>query len=89
MGEDVDDEDDVPTTLRGVAAETLDVESEAVEEEMNDGETIVRMNKLDGVVGAVKSSDEVEKRDDYGQIGFRQRANRYKLADELAHLVED
>lgn len=86
--EDREDEEDEPTTLRGVAAETLEVEPEEVKEEITAGDTTDRMNNLDDVVGAVKSSDEVEKRDDYDQIGFRQRANRYKLNDELAHLTE-
>lgn len=85
--EDGDDEDDVPGTLREVAAEALEVKPEAVEDEMTSGETIERMQSLDDVVGAVKASDEVEKRDDYDQIGFRRSANRYKLADGLAHLV--
>lgn len=85
-----DEEDEnKPTTLREVAAETLEVDREEVEDEMTDGETIERMQSLDDVVGAVKSSDEVEKRDDYDQIGFRRSANRYKLSDELVHLAKE
>lgn len=84
---DEEDEDDEPTTLRGVAADELGVDPEDVEAEMTNGETIERMQGLDDVVGAVKASDEVEKRDDYDQIGFRRSANRYKLSDELAHLA--
>lgn len=82
-----EDEEKDPTTLRGVAAEALEVKREEVEDEMTDGGTIERMQSLDDVVGAVKSNDEVEKRDDYDQIGFRRSANRYKLNDDLAHLV--
>lgn len=82
------DEDEESTTLRDVAAETLEVSEGEVEDELTDpDDPIERMNRYDSVVKAIKNSEHVSRTRNYDEMGWRNSALRWTLS-ELGEAVE-
>ncbi|SFC67080.1 hypothetical protein SAMN05444422_1144 [Halobiforma haloterrestris] len=71
--------DDVPTTLREVAAAALDVEVPLEDALTNPTDHIERIIRFDDVVTAVIESDEVGRGRAYEPMGWRNAANKWVL----------
>lgn len=75
-------EEEQPETLRSVAAEALEVDEPDVEQKLREpSDPIERMNQYDGVVKAIKRSDEVSRGRNYDEMGFRSMALRWTLSE--------
>ena len=72
-------------TLRSVVAETFDLSPDGVERFLRRGDQVAKLNRA---VDAIEESPEVEKRDTYGRIVFRNAAYRYRLTEKAVKLVE-
>lgn len=72
-------------TLRSVLAETFDLAPERVERYLRRGDQV---DKLNSAVDAIEESSEVEQRDDYGRIVFRNAAYHYRLTEKAVEMVE-
>lgn len=80
QGNDGDEEQS--ETLRSIAADALEVDEPAVERELQEPtDPIVRMTQYDGVVKAIKRSDEVSRGRIYDEMGFRSMALRWTLSE--------
>jgi len=80
-----EDEKETNKTLRSVAADALDVDESAVEEELQEpSDPVERMNRYDKAVKAVKASDAVERNRDYDEMGWRNMALRWTLSQRAA-----
>jgi hypothetical protein len=73
-------------TVRRVVADAFDLAPDGVEDHLRSGDQV---NKLNDAVDAIEDSPEVDKRDDYGRIVFRNTAYRYRLTEKAVELVED
>lgn len=71
--------DDVPTTLRAVAAAALDVEIPLEDALTNPTDHIERIIRFDDVVTAVIESDKVSRGRAYEPMGWRNAANKWVL----------
>lgn len=76
---DEEDTDDVPTTLRAVAAAVLDVEVPVEDALTNPTDYIERIERFDGVVSAIIENDEVSRGRGYEPMGWRNTANKWVL----------
>lgn len=71
-------------TIRSILATEFDIEPERVVEHLQSGDPV---NRLNTAVNAIKSSEEVEKSEAYGQILFVSPAYRYRLTEQAMELV--
>ena len=81
-GAEVDDDEDtdnVPTTLRAVAAAVLDVEVPVEDALTNPTDYIERIERFDGIVSAIIENDEVSREREYEPMGWRNTANKWVL----------
>jgi len=74
-----EDPDDVPTTLRAVAAVAVDVEVSLEDALTNPTDHIERIVRFDDVVTAVIESDKVSRGRAYEPMGWRNAANKWVL----------
>lgn len=74
-----EDPEDMPTTLRAVAAAAVDVEVSLEDALTNPTDHIVRIVRFDDVVTAVIESDEVSRGRTYEPMGWRNAANKWVL----------
>jgi hypothetical protein len=82
-----EEDDELSSTLRGVAANALGVARQGVESELTDPEDpIERMNRFDTVVKAIKNSEEVSRRRNYDEMGWRNSALRWCLSERAARM---
>ncbi|MFC6975098.1 hypothetical protein ACFQL1_11190 [Halomicroarcula sp. GCM10025709] len=82
-----EDGDDIPETLRDVAAEALDVDAQNVEKTLtNPSDPVVRMNRYDSVVNAIKENERVSRNRNYDEMGWRNSALRWSLSERAAHI---
>lgn len=72
-------------TVRTVVANEFDVMPEAVEQYLRKGDQV---DKLNDAIEAIEDHDDIETRDNYGKIGFRNVAYRYRLTEKAVGLVE-
>lgn len=72
-------------TIRRVVANTFDLAPEGVEDYLRHGDQVKKLNKA---IDAIEDSPEINKRDDYGRIVFRNTAYRYRLTEKAVELVE-
>lgn len=80
--DEIEDEgnlDDAPTTLRAVAAATLDVELSVEDALTNPTDHIERMVRFDDMVSAIIESEEVSRGRAYEPMGWRNAANKWVL----------
>lgn len=74
------------STVRGVVADCFDLAPDAVEGHLRrPGDKVDRLNE---VVEAIEEEDDVDARDDYGEIIFVNRAYKYRLSVAAARLYE-
>ena len=71
-------------TCRTVVGSALDLEFDDVENYLRTTDEVVEV--LNTAVEAIEDSDEVEIGDDYGEILFINRANRYRLTERAVRL---
>ncbi|MDL0135001.1 hypothetical protein [Halobacterium salinarum] len=71
-------------TIRSILAAEFGIEPERVVEHLQSGDPVDRLNTA---VNAIKSSEEVEKSEAYGQILFVSPAYRYRLTEQAMELV--
>ena len=84
-GDEVAVTDGGEPTLRGILADEFDIIPTAVEQYLQGGDHV---EKLNAAVEAIEDSDTVAARDDYGKIIFRRGAYRYRLTEEQANRYE-
>jgi hypothetical protein len=72
-------------TIRATVADTFDYEPAAVEEQLRIGDPL---EKLNDAVQAIQEEDDLETRDDYGEIVFINQAYRYRLTPKAVRLYE-
>lgn len=72
-------------TIRSVLAEHFSIVPEAVENRLRSGDPV---NTIRSAVFAIRDHPEVETRDDYGPIVFRNEAYRYTLTERAVTLYE-
>lgn len=77
--------DGAGVTVRTVVADAFDVMPEAVEQYLRQGDQV---DKLNDAIDAIEDHDDVETRDDYGKIVFRNAAYRYRLTGDAVTLCE-
>ena len=76
-------------TIRTVAADTLAVPEDAVEDALTEPEDpFDRMNRYDAVVTAIKASDEVSRGREYDEMGWRNMALRWTLSKRATHMTD-
>ena len=84
------DDGEPPKTLRGVAADAMDVGATEVESALTDpDESIEQMNRFDSVVKAVKENEKVSRGRDYDEMGWRNSALRWSLSERATHMEEN
>lgn len=71
-------------TIRSILATEFSLEPEQVTDFLRSGDPVDRLNTA---VGAIKSSEEVRKSEDYGRIVFVRPAYRYRLTEQAMDLV--
>jgi hypothetical protein len=76
---DEEDTDDMPTTLRAVAAAALDVNVPIEDALTNSTDHIERIELFDDVASAIIENDEVSRRHEYEPMGWRNTANKWVL----------
>ena len=72
-------------TIRNTVADAFDYEPTAVEEQLRIGDPL---EKLNDAVEAIQEEDDLETRDDYGEIVFINQAYRYRLTPKAVRLYE-
>lgn len=73
-------------TIRTKLAETFEYEPHAVEEHLRTGDPV---DKLNDAVEAIQETDDLETRDDYGEIQFVNQAYRYRLTPKAVRLYQE
>ncbi|MDS0220144.1 hypothetical protein NDI54_02140 [Haloarcula sp. S1AR25-5A] len=72
-------------TIRNTVASAFDYKPAAVEEQLRIGDPL---EKLNDAVEAIQEEDDLETRDDYGEIVFINQAYRYRLTPKAVRLYE-
>lgn len=72
-------------TVRRVVAEEFDYDPNKIDDYLRQHDDVDTLNKA---VSAIKESDEVSCRDDYGEIDFIPRAYYYRLTERAVRLYE-
>lgn len=72
-------------TVRGVLSDTFDVLPDALEGYLREGDQVDKLNRA---VRAIRDHDDLEARDDYGEILFRRGAYRYRLTPTAVDLYQ-
>jgi hypothetical protein len=73
------------TTVRSVVANAFDLGPESVEPFLRRGDQVEKLNTS---IDAIEENEEVERRDGYGRIVFRNAAYRYRLTEWAIEVVE-
>lgn len=77
--------DGAGVTVRAVVADAFDVMPEAIEQYLRQGDPV---DKLNDAIDAIEDHDDVEVRDDYGRIVFRNAGYRYRLTEKAIGFIE-
>lgn len=72
-------------TVRSVVASEFNVMPEAIEGTLREGDPVDRLNDA---VEAIEEADDVESRDDYGEIRFINPPKHYRLTEQAVELYE-
>lgn len=85
-----DEEAGVPKqTIRAIAAETLNVPEDDVEERLTEpDDPIEQMNRYDVVVKAIKNCETVTRERRYDEMGWRNMALRWTLSERATHMSQ-
>lgn len=73
------------TTVRSVVASEFNVMPEALEKTLREGDPVDRLNDA---VEAIEEADDIETRDDYGEIRFINPPKHYRLTERAVELYE-
>lgn len=72
-------------TVRSVLSTRFDYEPQSVEEQLRIGDPV---DKLNEAVDAIQETEDLETRDDYGEVVFINKAYRYRLSTTAVRLYE-
>lgn len=72
-------------TVRGIVASEFNVMAETIEGTLREGDPVDRLNDA---VEAIEEADDVEPRDDYGEIRFINPPKHYRLTERAVELYE-
>lgn len=73
------------TTVRSVVSNEFDLGPESLEPFLRRGDQVEKLNKA---IDAIEENEEVERRENYGRIVFRNAAYRYRLTEWAMEVVE-